>query len=161
MRRLAAPVASDASVFPFAGDYILHSDVPTASVTSLVSLTDPLESWKSQPASGSGRCQRGRSRYPSLAGLMASGTWSPPLSPRRGASLFAANAKLGITKKGLLHWPHWSTRQTETRFEEFMSWRMNRNMYGPGPASKDSYTCAKADHPPKPYPGCHVFINHK
>ncbi|KAF8073165.1 hypothetical protein HT031_000826 [Scenedesmus sp. PABB004] len=66
-----------------------------------------------------------------------------------------------VAKKGHLAWEAWSTKQSEARFDSFLSWRLNRTLRGQGAATRESYTCAAADHPPLPFPGCHVFINHK
>lgn len=66
-----------------------------------------------------------------------------------------------MEKKGHLHWEHWSTRKAEARFDNFLSWRINRTLNGPPTHTAESYTCAAADHPKLPFPGCHVFINHK
>jgi hypothetical protein len=64
-------------------------------------------------------------------------------------------------KQGHLAWEHWSTKRHEARFDHFLSWRMNRTLFGRPEATKGSYTCKGADHPALPFPGCHVFINHK
>lgn len=66
-----------------------------------------------------------------------------------------------MEKKGHLRWDHWSTRSSEARFDSFLSWRINRTAIGPPIHTAESYTCAGADHPKLPFPGCHVFINHK
>lgn len=66
-----------------------------------------------------------------------------------------------MEKKGHLQWEHWSTRKAEARFDNFLSWRINRTLNGPPVHTAESYTCAAADHPKLPFPGCHVFINHK
>jgi hypothetical protein len=66
-----------------------------------------------------------------------------------------------MQKQGHLAWEHWSTKRHEARFDHFLSWRINRTLFGRPEATKDSYTCKGADHPSLPFPGCHVFINHK
>jgi hypothetical protein len=66
-----------------------------------------------------------------------------------------------MKKQGHLAWEHWSTKRHEARFDHFLSWRMNRTLFGRPVATKESYTCKGADHPSLPFPGCHVFINHK
>jgi hypothetical protein len=67
-----------------------------------------------------------------------------------------------IRKAGVLDAAAWSASSSDARLDSFMSWRLNRTKAGgAGPASADSYTCAAADHPPLPFPGCHVFVNHR
>jgi hypothetical protein len=66
-----------------------------------------------------------------------------------------------MKKQGHLAWEHWSTKRHEARFDHFLSWRMNRTLFGRPAATEESYTCKGADHPTLPFPGCHVFINHK
>lgn len=82
-----------------------------------------------------------------------------------GATPNVQNFKPSISghmqKKGHLAWEHWSTRKAEPRFDHFLSWRMNRTIQGRQALTRDSYTCKGADHPQLPFPGCHVFINHK
>lgn len=56
---------------------------------------------------------------------------------------------------------HWMHNYTDTRLDTFLSWRINRTRRGVGAATADRYTCPAADHPPIPFPGCHVFVNHK
>jgi hypothetical protein len=66
-----------------------------------------------------------------------------------------------MQKQGHLAWEHWSTKRHEARFDHFLSWRINRTLYGRPEATQESYTCKGANHPSLPFPGCHVFINHK
>ncbi|WIA09571.1 hypothetical protein OEZ85_008963 [Tetradesmus obliquus] len=66
-----------------------------------------------------------------------------------------------MQKQGHLAWEHWSTKRHEARFDHFLSWRMNRTLLGRPAATAESYTCKGADLPKLPFPGCHVFINHK
>lgn len=67
-----------------------------------------------------------------------------------------------MVKTGPTDLKYWMKNYSDTRLDSFMSWRLNRTKSGgAGPATADSYTCAAADHPPMPFPGCHVFVNHK
>ena len=68
-----------------------------------------------------------------------------------------------MDKRGVLAWNHWwNHKKGEERFDSFLSYRLNRSAAGgPGPATAESFTCANADHPRLPFPGCHVFVNHK
>ncbi|KAF8062111.1 hypothetical protein HT031_004371 [Scenedesmus sp. PABB004] len=76
--------------------------------------------------------------------------------PRRPA-VHGRVAKAGVTDPRA-----WLGAHSDARLDAFISWRVNRTAAGgPGPATADSYTCAAPDHPPLPFPGCHVFVNHK
>jgi hypothetical protein len=67
-----------------------------------------------------------------------------------------------VAKAGVTDLRAWQSEHSDARLDSFLGWRLNRTRAGgPGAASADSYTCAAADHPPLPFPGCHVFINHK
>jgi hypothetical protein len=68
-----------------------------------------------------------------------------------------------VTKAGVTDLKSWFGNYSDTRLDSFISWRVNRaRAGGPGAATgPDSYTCPVADHPRTPFPGCHVFVNHK
>eukprot|EP00775_Hariotina_reticulata_P010221 gene10221-10381_t len=67
-----------------------------------------------------------------------------------------------MQKAGVLDPTAWSANYSDARLDSFLSWRLNRTKAGgAGLASADSYSCAAADHPPHPFPGCHVFVNHQ
>eukprot|EP00878_Enallax_costatus_P016190 GHUV01016980.1.p1 GENE.GHUV01016980.1~~GHUV01016980.1.p1 ORF type:complete len:360 (+),score=69.06 GHUV01016980.1:529-1608(+) len=84
----------------------------------------------------------------------------PELGSEPGVQDFQQTVHGRMEKKGHLQWEHWSTRKAEARFDSFLSWRINRTVNGPPAHTAESYTCAAADHPKLPFPGCHVFINH-
>ncbi|KAI8473635.1 MAG: hypothetical protein J3K34DRAFT_518755 [Monoraphidium minutum] len=85
----------------------------------------------------------------------------PDLGEHPAVQDFQPSIHGAVEKKGNLAWSHWWNRNGEDRVDSFLSYRINRTVYGPGPAAADSYTCAKADHPKLPFPGCHVFLNTK
>lgn len=67
-----------------------------------------------------------------------------------------------MVKTGPTDLKYWMSNNSDTRLDSFISWRLNRTRRGgAGPATADSYTCSTADHPPMPFPGCHLFVNHK
>lgn len=67
-----------------------------------------------------------------------------------------------VMKMGTTDLTYWMSNRSDTRLDSFISWRLNRTRRGgAGPATADSYTCSAADHPPMPFPACHVFVNHK
>jgi hypothetical protein len=69
-----------------------------------------------------------------------------------------------VRKAGMLDPRAWLANHTDERLDSFTSWRVNRTRLGgnsSSPAGADAYTCAGADHPPLPFPGCHVFVNHQ
>lgn len=67
-----------------------------------------------------------------------------------------------VHKAGMADPVCWLKDHTDERLDSFMGWRLNRTRAGAhSPASQAAYTCAAADHPPLPFPGCHVFVNHK
>jgi hypothetical protein len=67
-----------------------------------------------------------------------------------------------VQKAGMADPVAWVNNHTDTRLDSFLSWRMSRaRAGGAGPANETSYTCQAADHPPLPFPGCHVFVNHE
>jgi hypothetical protein len=68
-----------------------------------------------------------------------------------------------VTKAGVTDLKCWFGNYSDTRLDSFISWRVNRaKAGGVGPATgPDGYTCPAADHPRMPFPGCHVFVNHK
>jgi hypothetical protein len=67
-----------------------------------------------------------------------------------------------VFKAGMADPMAWLNNHTDDRLDSFLSWRLDRTRAGGlGPANEGSYTCAAADHPPLPYPGCHVFVNHE
>lgn len=67
-----------------------------------------------------------------------------------------------VSKAGMTDITAWMGNNSDARLDSFISWRINRTKRGgAGPATADSYTCAAADHPKVPFPGCHVFVNHK
>jgi hypothetical protein len=68
-----------------------------------------------------------------------------------------------VTKAGVTDLKSWFGNYSDTRLDSFISWRVQRaKAGGAGPATgPDSYMCPAADHPRMPFPGCHVFVNHK
>jgi hypothetical protein len=67
-----------------------------------------------------------------------------------------------VQKAGMTDPVAWVSNHTDTRLDSFLSWRLGRTREGgAGPANESSYTCPAADHPPLPFPGCHVFVNHE
>lgn len=67
-----------------------------------------------------------------------------------------------VQKAGMADLASWHGNYTRARVESFTAWRADRKQAGgPGPAGKASYMCKGSDHPRLPFPGCHVFINHK
>lgn len=67
-----------------------------------------------------------------------------------------------VQKAGMTDPVAWANNHTDARRNSFLSWRLARSREGgPGPADESSYTCPAADHPPLPFPGCHVFVNHQ
>jgi hypothetical protein len=68
-----------------------------------------------------------------------------------------------VTKAGVTDLKSWFGNYSDTRLDSFISWRVQRaKAGGAGPGTgPDSYMCPAADHPRMPFPGCHVFVNHK
>lgn len=67
-----------------------------------------------------------------------------------------------VEKAGMADPRSWLNNHTDERLDSFLSWRLGRvRAGGAGPANETSYTCPAADHPPLPFPGCHVFVNHQ
>jgi hypothetical protein len=71
-----------------------------------------------------------------------------------------------VRKAGMTDPQAWLSNFTDARLDSFLSWRLNRTRAdGATPAAAgagaDAATCAAADHPPLPFPGCHVFVNHQ
>lgn len=103
--------------------------------------------------------------------------WQLASSPKDQVSFFDVSSNVKSTQDALLMRPAayghmqkagvldptaWSANYSDARLDSFLSWRLNRTKAGgAGPASADSYSCAAADHPPHPFPGCHVFVNHQ
>lgn len=69
-----------------------------------------------------------------------------------------------VQKAGTTDPRSWLDTFSDDRLDSFMSWRLNRTRAG-GPvapaAGASQLTCPAADHPPLPFPGCHVFVNHQ
>lgn len=67
-----------------------------------------------------------------------------------------------VQKAGMADPVSWLNNHTDERLDSFLAWRLSRaNAGGVAPANATSYTCPAADHPPLPFPGCHVFVNHE
>lgn len=85
----------------------------------------------------------------------------PELGTNPNVQAFEQTVYGRMEKKGHLRWEHWSIHKAEARFDNYLTWRLARTVNGIPVHTEDSYTCAAADHPKLPFPGCHVFINHK
>lgn len=70
-------------------------------------------------------------------------------------------------KTGVADLAAWALREDGRRLDDFFGWRTDRCAAARDPAAEaeavrsgSAFTCAEARHPPTPFPGCHVFVNH-
>jgi hypothetical protein len=70
-------------------------------------------------------------------------------------------------KTGVADLAAWALREDGRRLDDFFGWRTDRCAAARDPQAEaesvrsgSAFTCAAARHPPTPFPGCHVFVNH-
>jgi len=70
-------------------------------------------------------------------------------------------------KTGVADLKSWALREDGARLDDFFAFRTDRCPAARDPAAEArgvasgaAFTCAAARHPPTPFPGCHVFVNH-
>lgn len=112
--------------------------------------TSARQSWRARPWHS-----RMRELFPDV---LADGHEALELSPSRHG---------WVNKTGVADLASWSLAQDEARLDAFFRWRTDKCGAARDPggdaravASGDAFTCAQARHPPTPFPGCHVFVNH-
>ena len=69
-----------------------------------------------------------------------------------------------LQKGGVLDDVAWSVHRSMDRVDDFVGWRIHRalsNQRNNSSSNSSSFSCAVADHPKSPYPGCQVLVNER